>query len=430
MSRLPNPFADPPAADADRSGVVAPLRDAHAALADLAFGSFETTPASGLTLGGHLARLPDEALVLDLSDPAQRAFGDYELLELLGEGGMGVVYRARQLSLDREVAVKLLAAGPWASREFIARFLREAQHAAHMQHPNIVTVHEIGSADEMYFFSMRLVRGTSLAVALRRGGPFEPRRASALMHTVAEAVAYAHSVDVLHLDLKPANVLLDEHGAPHVADFGLARKLDGLLALDNTELSGTPSYMAPEQAELDARALSAATDIWGLGAILYELVTGHPPFQGTSAQETLRQLRSAQVRHPRRSRPDLAPDMDAIIMKCLARDPGARYASARELADDLARFGDHREVQARPLNALQRGGRWMRREPRLAATAALAIAALLTGLAATTQQWRRAETNAATSSERLWESRREAALRMQVDGNGFEALPALIANIE
>ena len=215
-----------------------------------------------------------------------------------------------------------------------------------------------------------------------------------------------------------------------IADFGLARKLDGLLALDNTELSGTPSYMAPEQAELGAQPLSAATDIWGLGAVLYELVTGHPPFQGTSAQATLGLLRNAQVRRPRRSRPDLEQDLDAIIMKCLSRDPVARYATARELADDLARFGDHREVQARPLNALQLGGRWMRREPRLAVTAVLAIATLLIGLAATTQQWRRAESNATTSSERLWESRREAALRLQLDGNGFEALPGLIANIE
>lgn len=167
--------------------------------------------------------MPSDALELDLSDPLQRQFGAYELLERIGEGGMGVVYRARQLDLDREVAIKLLAAGPWASRAFVARFLDEARHTARMQHPNIVTVYEVGTAEDLHFFSMRLVRGRSLADALRADGPFEPRRAAALLRTVAEAVAYAHSLNVLHLDLKPANVLLDEAGVPHVADFGLER---------------------------------------------------------------------------------------------------------------------------------------------------------------------------------------------------------------
>ena len=407
-----------------------PPRLEHAAIADLAFGSFSRAQLSQIGSGTHLALLPTDALELDLDDPAQRQFGDYELIELIGEGGMGVVYRARQVSLDREVAVKLLAAGPWASREFIARFLSEAQHAARMQHPNIVTVYEVGTAEELHYFSMRLVRGASLALALQREGSFDPRRAAALMRTVAEAVAYAHSLGVLHLDLKPANVLLDESGVPHVADFGLARRLDRMLAIDNTEVSGTPSYMAPEQAEPATYPLSPATDIWGLGAILYELVTGRPPFRGDNAQATLKLLREGQLLRPRSLQPGLSLDFEAIVMKCLDRDPAHRYASARELAEDLARLCEHRSVRARPLNGLQRTGRWARREPKLAATAMLAVAALLIGLVATTQQWRRAESNAATSNERLWESRRDAALRLQSDGKGFEALPGLIANID
>jgi WD40 repeat protein len=403
------------------------LRGPRAALADLAFGSFSRDKHGR---GTHLALLTSDTLELDLSDPIQRRLGNYELLELIGEGGMGVVYRARQVNLNREVAIKLLAAGPWASREFIDRFVREAQHAASMQHPHIVTIYEVGTAEELHYFSMRLVRGASLATAIHKTGRYAPRRAAQLMCTVAEAVNYAHSLGVLHLDLKPANVLLDENEAPHVADFGLARRLDRVQAIDNTELSGTPSYMAPEQAEVGNVPLTTATDIWGLGGILYELVTGYPPFRGPSAQETLNLLRSEPVRKPRRLRPDLPPDLEAIILKCLDREPSRRYPSAKDLGDDLERFCEHRAVRARPLNVVQRLGRWAVREPRLAATAMLAMALLLIGLVTTSQQWRRAEANAAVSNERLWESRRDAATRLQADGMGFEALPGLLANIE
>ncbi|MGH8121539.1 MAG: serine/threonine-protein kinase, partial [Rudaea sp.] len=371
------------------------------------------------------------------TDPLQRQFGNYELLELIGEGGMGVVYRARQASLERDVAVKLLAAGPWASTEFVERFHREAQNAARMQHPNIVAIYEVGSAEELHFFSMRLINGSSLAAVVKREGRLPVARAAALMRTIAEAVDYAHRLGVLHLDLKPANVLIDDNGNPHVADFGLARRLDDGLAADSDEVSGTPSYMAPEQATAGARRITAATDIWGLGAILYELVTGQPPFLGESPQATLKLVVGDALRSPREINPSVPHDLEAIIRKCMVREVSARYASARALADDLGRFVDGREVSARPLNPPHRILRWAQREPKLAATALLALAALLTGLIATTQQWRRAnanakqsQTNAATSNERLWASRRDAALRLQQDGKGFEALTPLLANID
>jgi hypothetical protein len=392
---------------------------------DLAFGSLTRTTVHTCT-----DRAPAGRLELDLADPAQRHMGDYELHELLGEGGMGVVYRARQVSLDREVAIKLLSAGPWASRDFIARFEREARNAARMQHPNIVTVYEVGSLEGLPFFSMRLVRGESLASRLRHGATFTPRTAAALMRTVAEAVGYAHSLGVLHLDLKPANVLVDEAGTPFVADFGLARRLESTLAaVENEEVSGTPAYMAPEQAQARGSGLTAATDIWGLGAILYELLAGQPPFCADTPRATLKLVLDGKVRSPRRHQPTLPLDMEAIVLRCLARSPDARYSSARALAGDLARFVEGRPVQARPLNGLQRAVRWARREPRLAVTAMLAFGILVAGLIAATAQWRRAEAGAGAARDNLWTTRAEAAQQALAGGDGFRGLHPLVANL-
>ena len=403
-----------------------PLENARG-LAALAFGSFSRS--SGYMQSRHLALLPAETLELDLNDPAQRQLGDYELLERLGEGGMGVVYRARQVSLDREVAMKLLSAGPWASKDFIARFEREAQNAARMQHPNIVTVYEVGSSEGVHWFSMRLVRGESLAAKLHRGERFSPKAVASLLRTIAEAVDYAHNLGVLHLDLKPANVLLDEAGTPYVADFGLARRLENALAIQNDEVSGTPAYMAPEQAQVRAHKLTAATDIWGLGAILYELLTGQPPFRGATAQQTVRLVLEGKVRSPRRWQPALPLDLEAVVLRCLRRDPGERYPSARALADDLARFVEGRPVQARPLNTMQRLGRWAKREPRLAATVACAILALIVGLIATSYQWRRADAGADAARENLWATRAQTAQQAFAAGDGFRGLRPLIANL-
>ncbi len=400
-------------------------------LADLALGSSPSTAgvAAHLTQSRHLAFLPPEVLDLDLADPIQRDFGDYELTEKLGHGGMGVVYRARQKSLDRDVAVKLLAAGPWASRDFIERFTREAQSAARMQHPNIVSIFEVGAHDELNYFSMARVRGESLAATLHRESTLAPRRAAMLMRTVAEAVDYAHRLGVLHLDLKPGNVLLDERGEPQVADFGLARRLDDTLAADSDEVSGTPSYMAPEQATLSAKKLTPATDVYGLGAILYELLTGRPPFLAATPQETLKRVASAEPERPRSFEPAIPADLEAICLKCLEKDPGQRYRSARALADDLGSFLESRAVSVRPLNAAQRALQWARREPRVAAAVAAFVFALVSGLVATAVQWRRADTNAHEARELSWTLRAQAAQAALAEGDGFVALRPLVANL-
>lgn len=398
-------------------------------LAELAFGSRHARPATDSgesTL--HLAFLPTDALELDLSDPAQCEFGDYQLREQIGQGGMGVVYRAWQKSLEREVALKLLSAGPWASEEFVAGFRREARNAASLQHPNIVAVYEMAEQDGLIYYAMQLIRGRSLAQCLRERRTLPPREAAALLRTVAEAVDYAHRLGVLHLDLKPGNILLDEAGTALVTDFGLARRLGQAPSVENEQISGTPSYMAPEQAQVRSSRLSAATDIWGIGAILYETLSGVPPFVGDDPQEILRRVLSGRVRRLSRHGP-VPPDLEAICLKCLRKAPQERYASARELADDLGRFLEHRSVHARPLNALQRMARWARREPRFALASGLAVTALVAGLATTTQQWRRAEGHALTASERLWEGRRESALQFEAEGKGWQALARLLENV-
>ncbi|MEP6939870.1 MAG: WD40 repeat domain-containing serine/threonine protein kinase [Rudaea sp.] len=414
--------------DTDDTGTNIDAVEANA-LADLVFGSLSRTAIPGADSMRNLAFLPTAALELDLSDAEQRQFGDYELLEQIGEGGMGVVYRARQRSLDREIALKLLAAGPWASLEYIERFRREAQNAARMQHPNIVAIYEVGSAEGLHFFSMRLIHGGSLAAKIKRDGKLAAKAAATLLRTIAEAVDYAHRLGVLHLDLKPANVLLDEDGAPHVADFGLARRLDNTLAADNEEISGTPSYMAPEQAQVRSLKITAATDIWGLGAVLYEVVTGVPPFLGASAQDTLRLVLDGTLRSPRRHTPELPSDLEAIIVKCMAHEASSRYSSARSLADDLGRFVEGRAVSARPLNAAQRVERWARREPRLALSATLGTLALLFGLLTTTQQWRRAESNAGLAQRTLWESRESDIRRQITQGDSYRAIGNALASV-
>ena len=349
--------------------------DQTRAFADFAFGS-QTHVADA---SRPLAWLSPEELDIDLSDPVQRRFGDYELIERIGQGGMGVVYRARQHGLERDVAIKLLAAGPWASEEFVARFRREARSAARMQHPNIVEIYEFGHREGLNYFSMRLIEGLSLAQRLAKNGPMPAKDAAKLLRTLAEAMDYAHRLGVLHLDLKPANVLIGQNGEPLIADFGLARRIDAGQEGGSEEISGTPSYMAPEQALLESHPLTASTDIYGLGTVLYETLTGRPPFAAVSAQATLERVITEAPAAPRTLRKDVPPDLEAICLKCLEKRPDARYASARELADDLGRFIEGWNVSVRMPGTLERLRRWARREPKIVRMVAIDFAAALLG---------------------------------------------------
>ena len=385
-----------------------PDSDQTHAWAEFAFGSHTQV----VDVSRPLAWLSPEEMNIDLSDPVQRRFGDYELIEKVGQGGMGVVYRARQHGLERDVAIKLLAAGPWASEEFVARFRREARSAARMQHPNIVEVYEFGHRDGLNYFSMRLIEGQTLAQRLYEKGPMQAGEAARLLRTIAEAMDYAHRLGVLHLDLKPGNVLMAANDIPLIADFGLARRIDAGHDGDSNEISGSPSYMAPEQAMLESHPLSArATDIYGLGAVLYEMLTGRPPFMGTDPQSTLERVVAEQPAAPRSLRKSVPQDLEAICLKCLAKNPAERYASAHELADDLGRFLDGRAVSVRSIGSLERVARWFKREPRLAAALVAAAMALLLGSAATTWQWRQAAAHrdAAEKAERFAKSERDRA---------------------
>ncbi|QDH69256.1 serine/threonine-protein kinase [Marilutibacter alkalisoli] len=333
----------------------------------------------------------------DLDDPTQCDLGDYRLVSMIGRGGMGMVYKARQLSLQRDVAIKLLDTGIWASPELIAGLYREARHAARLQHPNIVAVYGIGESRGQAWFAMQYIEGCTLAEQIDRDGPLPPADAARMILTVAEAVHYAHRLDILHLDLKPGNLLIDADGQPHITDFGLARRVDNTDGVENDCISGTPGYMAPEQVQIGPR-LSRTTDVWGLGAILYESLTGRPPFEGDDTKEIIRNVAQAAVRRPRGQRP-LPPDLEAIVMRCLRRRPDQRYRTARALAHDLSRFLEGHPVSARPLNVIQRVMQWALREKWLASATGVAIAAMLAGIVATSIQWRRAEEQATLASE-------------------------------
>ena len=305
-------------------------------------------------------------------------FGDYELQEEIGRGGQGVVYRARQKSLNRTVALKIIVLGHWATDRHLKRFRLEAEAAASLNHPSIVPIHEIGERDGCCYFSMNLIEGGQLDEVVRREA-MSIRRAAELIAKLARTVHYAHEHGILHRDIKPGNILLDKEGEPHLTDFGFARLVETESTVTRTtEVLGTPSYMAPEQASGNNVALTSATDIYGLGAVLYHLLTGCPPFAGGTTYETVRLVLETEPRQLRLLNPKVNRDLSTICLKCLQKDPQRRYASALALAEDLERWLKHEPIQARRTGLFVRGKKWVRRKPAIAAVITLSLALIAT----------------------------------------------------
>jgi WD40 repeat protein/tRNA A-37 threonylcarbamoyl transferase component Bud32 len=304
----------------------------------------------------------------------------YDILGELGRGGMGVVYKARQTRLQRLVALKMIVSGIHAGEAEQARFRTEAEAIARLQHPNIVEVHEIGDHDGKPFFALEFCAGGSLEKKLG-GTPLPPGEAARLIETLARAMQAAHEAKVLHRDLKPANVLLTEAGIPKITDFGLAKKLDDVGQTQPGAIMGTPSYMAPEQAGGQSKDLGPGCDIYGLGALLYECLTGRPPFKAATELDTILQVIGDEPVPPSQLQSKTPKDLETICLKCLQKEPARRYASAEALAEDLRRFRAGEPVLARPVGRLERAWRWCRRNPAVAALTALVAVALLAGTA-------------------------------------------------
>jgi serine/threonine protein kinase/Tfp pilus assembly protein PilF len=300
--------------------------------------------------------------------------GDYELLEEVGRGGQGVVFRARQKSLNRTVALKVISLGQWASKAHLKRFRLEAEAAAKLEHPGIVPIHEVGERDGSCYFSMKLVEGGQLDEVVRHT-PMSIRQAAELIAKVARTVHYAHEHGILHRDIKPGNILLDAKGEPHLTDFGLARLVESESSVTQTlDILGTPSYMAPEQAVGNNAAISSATDVYGLGAVLYQSLTGQPPFAGGATYETIKLLLDTDPRLPRLLNPKVDRDLSTICLKCLEKDPKRRYSSSLALAEDLERWLKHEPIQARHTGVFRRGKKWVRRNPSIAVMATMLLA--------------------------------------------------------
>ena len=290
---------------------------------------------------------------------------------------MGVVYRARQLSLGRVVALKMILAGPFASKQTIQRFRGEVTAAALLQHPNIVAIHDVGIHDGQHYFTMDYVEGQNLS-QLVGTTPLPPAKAARYVKLIAEAIHYAHQQGILHRDLKPSNVLVDASDQPRITDFGLARRLDGDSSLTATgQMLGSPNFMPPEQASSQRGKVGRQSDVYGLGAILYHLLTARPPFQAESFESVIHQLLTAEPVSPRLLNSSVPPDLETICVKCLQKEPSRRYQSAQELADELGRFLRHEPIQARPVTAAERAWRWCRRKPAIASLSAATILLLL-----------------------------------------------------
>eukprot|EP00913_Durusdinium_trenchii_P035318 g33048.t1 len=337
-------------------------------------------------------------------------FGDYELLEEIGRGGMGVVYQAKQLKLDRLVALKMIRSGELATDDEVARFYAEAESAAKLDHPHIVPVYDVGEHGGQRFFSMGFVDGHSLSDQLR-DGPLSPKEAARLVQTIAQAVHYAHQQGIVHRDLKPANVLIDQAGQPRITDFGLAKRIDDDQGMTQAgQVLGTPGYMPPEQANGDSNAVGPHSDVYSLGAVLYALLIGRPPFHAATVMETLDQVRNREPVALRQFNPAIDKDLETICLKCLEKEPQSRYSTAEQLSDELLRFLDGRPIIARPLSRPAKTWRWCKRKPVLASLSALllgAVGALIVGFVLLMASHRR-ETEARAEAEKSFRNQTAA----------------------
>jgi eukaryotic-like serine/threonine-protein kinase len=345
----------------------------------------DPTTTGRITPGGYTNR--DQELA---SGTHVRYFGDYELIREIGRGGMGIVYKARQISLNRPVALKMIRSAALATDEELRRFQNEAEAVALLDHPHIVPILEVGNHDGQRYFSMKLIGTSSLDKKL---GDYtaDPKSAARFLKQAAEAVHHAHQRGILHRDLKPANILIDERGEPYVTDFGLAKRVAGDSELTYSgAIMGTPAYMAPEQASGRRGAVTTSSDVYGLGAILYALLTGRAPFTGDSVDETLEQVRSASPSLPSKINPSTPRDLEVICLKCLEKEPSRRYASAQALGDDLDRYLAGEPILARPVRRYERVVKWARRRPTIAALMGLVTLVTALGLGGVLWQWRAA----------------------------------------
>jgi WD40 repeat protein/tRNA A-37 threonylcarbamoyl transferase component Bud32 len=368
-----------------------------------------STAADDVTEDAHGPTVADSGrvAVADLPRGARVTyFGDYEIGRVLGRGGMGVVYQARQLSLNRLVALKMVRAGVLASDDELRRFQNEAEAVATLDHAGIVPVYEVGEHVGQRYFSMKLITGGSLA---ERAAAYkdDPRAAAALLAEAAEAVHHAHMRGVLHRDLKPANVLVDADGHPHVTDFGLAKRVEADVEMTATgAIIGTPAYMSPEQASGRRGTITTATDVYGLGAIFYSLLTGRAPFASDSVADTLTRVKEQAPEPPRKLNVRVPRDLEVIGLKCLEKDPRRRYGSAQALADDLRAWLDGRPIAARPVAAPARLALWCKRRPAIAALLGLVLLVGLAGIVGIIFEWRQA-----VAARRLADQKADAEAR-------------------
>jgi serine/threonine protein kinase len=338
-------------------------------------GSAQPSPAMSMPPTAGAARAP------------ARRFGNYELVDTIAKGGMGIVYKAKHLKLNRIVALKMILSGKFADDLEVQRFYSEAEAAAKLRHPNIVGIHDVGECEGQHFFSMDYIEGKSLADVLKDQA-LAPKHAAEMLQTIAAAMHYAHTEGVVHRDLKPSNVLLDAGGSPLITDFGLAKQVQGGGGASQMTMAGTvvgtPSYMPPEQAAGRIELVNVRSDVYSLGAILYELLSGRPPFRGAGVMETLKAVLENEPVALRVLSPSIPRDLETICHKCLQKEPEKRYATAKELADELGRFLRGEPILAQPIGPLARAWRWCLRNPVVASTSAAALFGLILALIAST----------------------------------------------